>query len=321
MGCPVIIQIGKSLKTLLIGGAGFIGTHLVPLLLATGRNVTVLGRRPAGEVHLPEGAQYVMGDCGRDEMLRSLLDKHQEVIHLAYASVPNTSYDDPLADLQQNLPSLILLFSEMADRGNKLLLISSGGTVYGEAISLPICEDHTTHPISPYGVTKLTLENYAHLYAVTHGLKYVCVRPANAYGVGQRSFAGQGFIAAAMAAALRKQPVKIFGQAGTVRDYLYVEDMARGILYALLYGRESETYNLGSGMGLTNLDVVKAMRPLMQEIGVHIAISHLPERAFDVKVNVLDASKLRVETGWTPKVPFVDGLERTRDWLLGMFNE
>lgn len=316
-----MIQTGNNLKTLLIGGAGYIGTHLVPLLLAAGRNVTVLGRRQAGDVHLPEGARYVMGDYGQGDVLRSLLDTHQEVIHLAYASVPNTSYEDPLADLLQNLPSVIQLFGEMVERGNKLVLVSSGGTVYGEALRLPIAENHPTRPISPYGVTKLTLENYAYLYAVTHGLKYVCVRPANAYGVGQQPFAGQGFIAAAMASALRRQPVRIFGQAGTVRDYLYVEDMARGILHALLYGKASETYNLGSGIGLSNLDVVEAMRPLMRVIGVEMALAHLPKRAFDVEVNVLDATKLRNEAGWAPEVSFVDGLVRTRDWLLGVLNE
>ena len=113
--------------------------------------------------------------------------------------MPNTSFDNPLSDLLQNLPPTVQLFSEAADRGVKLVLVSSGGTVYGEAIKLPICETHPTKPISPYGVTKRTLENYAYLYAATHGLKFVCVRPANAYGVGQRAFVGQGFISTAMA--------------------------------------------------------------------------------------------------------------------------
>ncbi len=249
-----------TVNTLVIGGAGYIGAHLVPQLIATGRCVTVLGRSATPRNGLPIDVDYVAGDFAQHELIRRLLDGHQEVIHLAYSTVPNTSFENPLADLLQNLPPTVQLFSEAADRGVKLVLVSSGGTVYGEAIKLPIREDHPTKPISPYGVTKLTLENYAYLYAVTHGLKFVCVRPANAYGVGQRPFVGQGFIATAMASAMRGMPIKIFGQRGTIRDYLYVSDLATGIVSALEYGHLSETYNLGSGIGLSNLDVIEVLQ-------------------------------------------------------------
>jgi UDP-glucose 4-epimerase len=121
------------------------------------------------------------------------------VIHLAYATVPNTSFDNPLADLLQNLPPTVELFSKVAERSGRLILVSSGGTVYGQAVQLPILENHPTNPISPYGVTKLTLEKYAHLYAVTKSLKVICVRPGNAYGVGQYPYIGQGFVSTAMA--------------------------------------------------------------------------------------------------------------------------
>ena len=307
----------KEGNTLIIGGAGYIGTHLVPELLATGRRVTVLGRRAIPAHELPQGVAYVMGDFARLDLISGLLDRHQEVIHLAYATVPNTSFENPLADLLQNLPPTVQLFSEVADRGGKLVLVSSGGTVYGEAIKLPICEDHPTKPISPYGVTKLTLENYAHLYAVTHGLQFVCIRPANAFGVGQRPFVGQGFISTAMASAMRGQPIKIFGQNGTIRDYIYVSDLASGIVSALEHGRLSETYNLGSGIGLSNLEVIEVFKPLMQEIGCEVQVENLPERAFDVKANVLDSSKLQEHTGWKLEVEFDDGLRRTREWLRG----
>lgn len=306
---------GDNLNTLVIGGAGYIGAHLVPMLLAIGRQVTVLGRRANPVNELPEGATYVRGDFGQGDLLLRLLDRHQEVIHLAYATVPNTSFESPLADLLQNLPPTVQLFSEVAARGGKLVLVSSGGTVYGEATQLPILENHPTKPISPYGVTKLTLENYAHLYSVTHGLRYVCVRPANAYGVGQRPFVGQGFISTAMASAMRGEPIRIFGQAGTVRDYLYISDLAAGIVSVLEQGAFSETYNLGSGEGLSNSDVIDALTPLMQEIGCEICVENLPERAFDVRANILDSTKLRLHTGWKPRVGLGEGLRLTCEWL------
>lgn len=302
-------------NSLVIGGAGYIGTHLVPKLLATGRRVTVLGRKPVPPHELPAGVTYISGDFGQRELLGNLLDSHQEVIHLAYSTVPNTSFENPLADLLQNLPSTVQLFSEVADRGRKLVLVSSGGTIYGEAIKLPICEDHSTKPISPYGVTKLTLENYAHLYGVTHGLKFVCIRPANAYGAGQRPFMGQGFISTAMAFAMQGQPIQIFGQIGTVRDYIYVSDLAVGIVSALERGRLSETYNLGSGRGLSNMDVIEAISLLMKKFGHEVRVEYLPERAFDVKANVLDSTKLQEHTGWKPQVDFCEGLQSTYEWL------
>jgi UDP-glucose 4-epimerase len=305
----------NQIKTLVIGGAGYIGTHLVPLLVATGRFVTVLGRSATPRYEIPAGVDYVVGGFEQAELIGRLLDAHQEVIHLAYATVPNTSFGNPLADLLQNLPATVQLFSAAAVRGVKLVLVSSGGTVYGEAVALPICENHQTKPISPYGVTKLTLENYAYLYAVTHGLQFVCVRPANAYGVGQQPFVGQGFIATAMAYAMKGMPIKIFGQNGTVRDYIYVSDLAAGIVSALEHGQLSETYNLGSGIGFSNWEIIEVCKPLMREIGCDVRVEHLPERPFDVKSNVLDATKIRQHTGWTTVVEVEDGLRRTRDWL------
>ncbi len=302
-------------NTLVIGGAGFIGAHLVTQLVATGRRVKVLGRNATPRYELPVGVDYMVGDFAQLELISRLLDTHQEVIHLAYATVPNTSFENPLADLMQNLPPTVQLFSEAAVRGTKLLLVSSGGTVYGEANDLPISETHPTKPISPYGVTKLTLENYAYLYAATHDLKFVCVRPANAYGIGQKAFVGQGFVATAIASAMRGMPIKIFGHCGTIRDYLYVSDLASGIVSALEHGHLSETYNLGSGIGLSNLDVIEVFRPLMREIGNEIMLENLPGRAFDVKVNVLDSTKLQIDTGWKPLVSFNEGVNITCDWL------
>lgn len=300
---------------LVIGGSGYVGSHLVSKLVATGRCVTVLGRSATPKYELPENVDYVAGDFAQHELINKLLDAHQEVIHLAYATVPNTSYEDPLADLLQNLPPTVQLFAEAALRGSKLILVSSGGTVYGEANVSQVSETHETKPISPYGVTKLTLENYAHLYATTHGLKFVCVRPANAYGVGQRPFIGQGFISTAMASVIRGAPIKVFGKRGTIRDYIYVEDLASGIVSALEEGSLSEIYNIGSGVALSNLDVIEALTPLMNGFGYDVFVEYMQERPFDVKVNVLNSEKLHAHTGWRPEISLDVGLKLTYDWL------
>ena len=134
-------------KTLVIGGGGYVGMHLIASLLSSGRRVTVLGRSKVPNNSLPIDVNYCIGDFGEIGLIGKLLDEHQEVVHLAYATVPNTSFDNPLADLLQNLPPTVQLFSEVAQRGGRLVLVSSGGTVYGEADRLPITENHPTNPI------------------------------------------------------------------------------------------------------------------------------------------------------------------------------
>ena len=307
----------NQIKTLVIGGAGFIGSHITPLLIETGRSVTVMGRSKESAFIQTHNLSYVSGDFGDYEFICKLLDTHDEIIHLAYATVPNTSFENPLVDLQQNLAPAVQLFAEAAKRGRKVLLVSSGGTVYGEAIDSPILESHSKQPISPYGLTKLTLESYAYLYGVTHALNFTVVRPANAYGPGQKPFMGQGFIATAIATAKEGKAIKVFGKVGTVRDYIEVSDLAAGIVSALLYGKTSEIYNIGSGIGLSNLEIIEKISVILKKYETDILTEHLPERLFDVKVNFLDSTKLKLDTGWMPKVSIDKGIEKTVKWHFG----
>lgn len=309
----------RIIRTLVIGGGGYIGSSLVPELLKTGRQVSVLGRRTIPKYIMPNQVKYVIGNFSSHRLISRLLDDYDEVIHMAYATAPNTSFKNPLNDLLENIPPTIQLFAEVAKRDIKLVLISSGGAVYGEAKVLPIKETHQTKPISPYGVTKLALENYAFLYAATYGLKFICIRPGNAYGGGQQAFTGQGLIATAMQSAINGMPIEIFGDA--IRDYIHVGDVVAGIVCALERGRCSEIYNLGSGVGFSNIDVVKSISSLIKEFGLVLQFKILPGRSFDVDVNVLNSKKLNEHTGWIPVVKFEDGLRRTfegfreKDWL------
>lgn len=308
-------------SVLLIGGAGFIGAHLTPILSKCNATVTVLGRNTTPSYDLPENVTYVSGDYGDQSLICSLLDNHQDVVHLAYATLPNTSLTSPVTDLLQNLMPSIQLFEEVAKRARKLIFVSSGGTVYGETPDIPVKEHYPTCPISPYGITKLTLESYARLYALVNNLKYICVRPSNAYGIGQRPFAGQGFISTAIASVMQGRPIRIFGEEGTVRDYLYVSDLAEGIVSALHSGRLSETYNLSSGVGFSNADVVRSMTPYLTEMGFQVNVENLPERNLDVKNNILSSEKLKDHTGWQAKISFNDGLDRTCRWMLQLLDK
>jgi len=302
----------REKSCLVVGGGGFIGAHLVQGLVYASYDVTSLDRTMPDILKKMEGVEYIEGSYADTVLLEGLLARHDSVVHLAYATQPNTSFDNPFLDLSENVPPTIHLFELAAKHGVRVLFISSGGTVYGESMCDLIIEEHPTSPISPYGVTKLTLEKYAHLYAVTRGLDVVVVRPSNPYGEGQKPFAGQGFVSTAMALALQRKPITIFGENGTVRDYLYISDLVSAMLVALEKGESAKVYNIGSSVGRSNLDVVEMIGSYIPEN--EVSIVYQESRKFDVYLNVLECSKLR-ELGWKPQVSFAMGVERMLGWM------
>jgi len=297
--------------TCVIGGAGFIGRQLVVQLLASGRDVLVLGRRAERPNYLPANTIYEACDYTDRESLHRHIATCAEIIDLAYATVPQTSFVDPMFDLQSNLPGSIGLLQEAAAMRNlrKLLIVSSGGTVYGPVSRLPISEEARTAPVSPYGITKLAIENYGLMFHRLHGVPVTIVRPANAYGAGQKPFTGQGFIATAIGHILKREAVTIFGRNGTIRDYLHVSDVASGILCALDGGSPGEIYNIGSGVGRNNREVLSVIESYANSADYDVNIRVAPERHFDVPANVLNFDRLLAATGWQPKVAFVDGVQ------------
>ena len=309
-------------KCCVIGGAGFIGAHIKRLLVKAGRDVVVLGRRTEPAMELPPEVAYVAGDYSSRTVLKSLFVDVAEVIDLAYSTVPQTSFADPVYDILSNLPASVGLLQEASAAGvERVVLVSSGGTVYGVAATLPISEDHITNPISPYGITKLTIEKYAGMFRLVSGLPVVVVRPGNAYGEEQRAFAGQGFVATAMHSIIRHQEIGIYGAAGTIRDYLHVSDVASGIVAALDRGEPGNAYNIGSGVGRSNRDVLREIEPLAELAGYSVQTRILPPRRYDVPANVLDIRKLAAVSDWYPQVSFSSGIERVWHAVLDAYGK
>ena len=299
-----------------IGGSGFIGTHVVDTLLTLDRKITVIDKNPLPSKVLPKEVRYITGDYGVKNLLVKSLKDVNEVIHLAYSTIPKTSFENPIKDILDNLPATVGLLEVASNLEiEKLVLVSSGGTVYGRVNKVTIREDHPTNPISPYGITKLTCEKYANMFYNLRGLPIVCVRPGNAYGERQKPFVGQGFVATAIESIINQQEVIIFGETGTIRDYIYVTDVARGIIAALDHGKPGTCYNIGSGVGRSNKDILDAIYPFAESAGLEPRVKILPLRQFDVPVNVLDSTKIIKETGWKKIVSFKEGIKRTWDWF------
>jgi len=297
-------------RTIVIGGSGFIGTHLVKILIAAGREVHVVGRKENAPETLPSQCRYINGNYGDRSTLKKILTPGCEVVDLAYSTVPKTSFEDPLYDLISNLPSSVALMEEALKIGvRRLVLVSSGGTVYGPVESLPITENHPTRPISPYGITKLAVDRYAMMYHRNGGLPVIVVRPSNAYGGEQRSGTGQGFLAAALHAIFSGGDVEIYGEKGTIRDYVHVSDVAAGIEAVLSSRCDGMIYNLGTGIGISNHQIVSMLTKLAEKDGFKVRTRILPARKYDVESNVLDSSLLRNSTGWCPKIGLKEGIK------------
>jgi len=301
---------------LVLGGAGFIGSHLAEALAQQGRRVRVFDRPHVDRLPLfprAGGFEVFTGDFLNPRALAPALEGAEVVFHLVSTTLPKNSNDNPVYDIESNvLGSLRLLELCREQRVRKLVFVSSGGTVYGVPRTTPIAEDHPTEPISSYGIHKLTVEKYLALTHRLHGLDYRIVRPANLYGPRQRLDIAQGAVAVFLDRALRDQPIQIWGDGSVVRDYVYVADAVDAMLKAASFEGAQRIFNIGSGKGASLNELVAEIEKLL---GRRVRTEHGAPRALDVPVNVLDASLAERHLGWRASTPLAEGLRRTREWL------
>jgi len=305
------------MRCLVMGGTGFIGSHLVDELAAGGESVRVLSRGLTTQVEWPRipGVEFVTSDfsdaAGVDRAVRGC----EMVFHLVSTTLPKSSNENPLFDLETNVGSTLRLLEAARRNGvRKIVFVSSGGTVYGRPRATPIPESHPTDPICAHGVSKLAIEKYLHLYHVLHGLDYCVLRVANAYGARQRAEQAQGAVGVLLERALGGGVFEIWGDGSVVRDYVYVTDVARALAEAARYRGEGKVFNIGTGRG-TSLNELAGI--VEQASGSKVQRAYLPGRPFDVGENVLDSTRARAQLGWHPRVTLEDGVRRTLEWRTG----
>lgn len=296
------------MRALVIGGNGFIGSGLVPVLRARGAEVLVLDPgRPRADVDWT-GVGFINGSLSDAGLLASALAGVDVVFHLAGTTVPSTSNLDPVADVQGNLVATLGLLGAMRAAGvRRIVYFSSGGTVYGNPSVSPVPESHPLRPISSYGVVKVAIENYLAMYQQLGDLDPVILRPSNPYGPRQSTAGIQGAVAAFLGAAARGEPVRIWGDGEVVRDYLYIDDLVELAAIAGLSG-EVGVFNVGSGEG-HSLNALVAMAS--DVVGRPLAIEYQAGRAFDVRRVVLDIAAARGTFGWSPRTSLPEGLAAT----------
>jgi len=301
---------------LVLGGAGFIGSHLSEALAGEGHRVRIFDRPHVDRLPLfppSRGFEIFTGDFLNPQALAPALEGTEIVFHLVSTTLPKNSNDNPMYDVETNVLGTLRLIELCRSRGvRKLVFVSSGGTVYGPPRSVPVSEEHPTQPISSYGIHKLMVEKYLHLAQRLHGLDYRIVRPANLYGPRQRLDIAQGAVGVFLERALKEQPIQIWGDGSVVRDYVYVADAVDAMLKAARFEGEPRIFNLGSGRGVSLKELIAEIEKLL---GRPVKVEYSAARAVDVPVNVLDASLAERHLGWRASTPLGEGLRRTCEWL------
>ena len=302
------------MKALVTGGAGFIGSNLVRLLIAEGHDAVVLDNLTSGyrENLSPfRQVRFVEGDVRRDEDLKHAIEGCEVVFHLA-ASVGNTrSIEHPIEDSDVNVLGTLRVLEAARHAGARKVVFSSSAGIFGELKTVPIREDHPVEPDSPYGASKLGAEKLCLVYAKLYPLECICLRYFNVYGVNQRYDAYGNVIPIFAHRAFRGQPLVIYGDGEQTRDFVNVRDVAQANYRAGLSQGVSGAFNIASGTSIT----INALAALMARAGnLQAAVEHGPPRKGDVRQSLADVSAARRAFGFEPAITLEEGLHEYMAW-------
>jgi UDP-glucose 4-epimerase len=306
-------------KALVVGGNGFIGSHLVDALLQQEWGVTILDLQERRYEPMPLSAYFIQGDLSQSYLVRQALAGVDIVFHLAWATIHEVSNRDPAADIHANLiPSLHLLEACRESGVHRIVFVSSGGTVYGLPEELPILETHPQNPINAYGITKVAVEKYLHMFQHLHNLDYAVLRPSVPYGPRQNPLGRQGAVAVFLYRVAQGLPITIWGDGSVTRDYFHVSDLVDALIAASEKDLSTyRTFNVGGGEELS----LSGLLQLVEEtVGKKAVVDYQPGRDFDAPRILLDTRRAKRELNWQPKVSLVDGLAQTWEWMSRTFD-
>jgi len=304
-------------RCLVVGGNGFIGSHLSERLLREGYEVAVLDRFKSGVNNLKEirgQIEIFRGSYLDQELLRTAMKGMDYVFHYASSTTPATSIADPDYEIQSNLLGSVRLLQIARDEGvKKVIFPSSGGTIYGEPKRLPVREEDCALPSNPYAISKWAVERYLHHFHELYGLDYLILRYSNPYGERQSPYGMQGVIPIFLNRIKHNQRPVIYGDGSMVRDYIYITDIidATSILFERVI--KDKVFNVGSGIGVSLNEIIKTMYSILgEEIRPIYEINS--SRTYVTSI-VLDIAKIETKTGWKPSTSIEEGIRKTWIWI------
>jgi UDP-glucose 4-epimerase len=304
-------------KVLVVGGNGFIGSHLVDGLVENKWEVTVVDGCPRKFNKIPEGVHFIQTDFNDSiSKIENIINEYapEVVYHLAWKTIPETSVINPAGDIGLNLIPSLNLISSCTKARRKLIFISTGGAVYGATNKPCISEGHETNPISPYGIEKLMVEKYLYMYRYLYGLDYLIIRPSTPFGPWQNYLGKQGVVAVFLYRIAQGLPVKLWGDGSIVRDYFYISDLVEALIKCTDHPApdDQRAFNVGGGTGVS---LTRLLGWIEEIVGKKARIEQYPKRKFDPEMIVLDTTRIRNELGWLPKISLPEGLNKTWEWM------
>jgi UDP-glucose 4-epimerase len=304
------------MKVLVTGGAGFIASHVVDAYLDGGLDVVIVDDLSRGSTNnLNPRARFYKADIRDYDAMRDIFGKERPdyINHHAAQMDLRRAVFEPAFDAETNIVGSIHLLNLAVEfKSKRIVYASSGGATYGEPVHLPMDEDHPVNPITPYGISKHTVEHYLFNYRVLYGLEYVVLRYGNVYGPRQSSQGEAGVVAIFCEQLLAKETPKIFGNGGKTRDYVYVTDVAQANLRALEQG-DGQIFNIAFGLPTTDDEIFEAVCkaldiPLFKP-------AYTAKRPGEIDHCYLKIDRAKQQLNWTPKVSLAEGLQITANFF------
>lgn len=304
-------------RCIIYGGAGFIGSHMAENLLENNLEVTLFDKKNASKrnvQHILDKIEFIEGDFNNEIDIRNSLGNKDYVVHLVSSTLPSDSNLNPNYDVETNLLSTLNLFEECAKQKiKKIIFISSGGTVYGNPVKIPISEEHPTNPTCSYGIIKLAIEKYLYLYKILKGTDFKILRFSNPFGERQNPFTGQGLITNLLYKIKNKQTIEIWGDGHAVRDYFYIKDGVKAVYPAIKNNSDISTFNIGACKGYSINQILDKFRKVLN---LDFNVKYTEGRSFDVSKNVLDNSRALKILKWKPETSFNQAIKNTWSYII-----
>lgn len=298
-----------SNKCLVIGGNGFIGGAIARRLVECGDSTKIMDKSCPNLKNIGDiinSVEYIEKDFfNEEEMTKAIVDV-ECIFHCISSTFPGTFNNNPIYDVETNVIGTLRLLNAIKNKNIKIIFVSSGGTVYGEANKTPINEEHSTNPICSYGIAKLMIEKYIFMYNKLYDLDCCIFRLSNPYGEKQNPLTGCGLISSVLYKTLHNQTIDIRGDGGAKRDYIYINDVVDAMFCVKNYKTNNILYNLGSGISYSINEVIDIIRNITKK---EIVLNYTNKREFDINNNCLDIGLIKQDLHWKPKVNICEGIE------------
>lgn len=295
----------------MIGAAGFLGRSVLSAVGDAGGQASGLDHNPA-PAGTPAGISWTTAEAADIAAVGRAIAGTTDVVFLAGRSRPSGGYTSLASEIDAEVTQALAVAEACSAAGvSRFVFASSGGTVYGNDVRIPSDENQPTRPLSPYGLSKLVVEHGLRLLSTRDGMATTVLRISNPYGPGQRVKRQQGIVAAAMQALMTGQPLEIWGDGTIVRDFVYIDDVARSFVAAIADTRRHLLVNIGSGQPTSILDLCQSIENVTNK---RLRRTFLENRPVDLPAAVLDITQARKSLGWAPDVALQDGLKMTFDW-------